>query len=81
MERQDAFFKEYKGPVQYTNLRPMKFTDGKRNPAKEKHAESNTPASVDWSFEINTEYLVEVIIECWKKGMYINKFVDLGSCK
>lgn len=81
MERQDAFFKNYRGPVQFTNLRPMKFSDGKRYPGKEKHTLSNSPESVGWTFEIHIDYLTEVLIECWKKNLYINKLVDLGSCK
>lgn len=52
MERMDKFMKDYKGPVKYTNLRPMRLVDGKRN-KKEKCVPSHSAESKGWTFECN----------------------------
>lgn len=80
MERMDKFMKEYKGPVKYTNLRPMRLVDGKRN-KKEKCVPSHTAESKGWTFECNMEYLAEVMIRCWRNGDYQNAYMDIGEYK
>lgn len=77
----DQFLKGYKGPVQWTNLRPMRLVDGKRKKDKEKTALSYSPESKDWTFECHFEYMSEAIIDCWKKNQFLNCHVDLGSFK
>jgi hypothetical protein len=44
----DQFLKTYKGSVQYTNLRPFEFTNGKRK--KYKIVETYTEASSGWTY-------------------------------
>lgn len=69
--------KSYKGPVEYTNLRPFEFSNGKRK--KYKMVETYTEASTGWTYETNLEDLSESMIEVFKKKLFINKGVDVGN--